>query len=145
MPDAKLSANQKQDLLRRYASGEPVTPMAKEYGISEAYARRLCTKNINSFRVTSENKEQSYRENLNWALSAVGEFLRTNRRPETCPNNAAWFLYQQACTEPKDFMAKVAQVEKGDDGEAERLTRKSAQRSIAEIDEMLAGLEVSDG
>jgi hypothetical protein len=145
MADPKLSPDQRQDILRRFAAGEMVAVLARDYKVAESTIRKLCTRRVAAVRVVNEGKEQTYRESLNWALSAAGEFLRTGQRPTTCPNDAAWFLYVQAIDEPKDFMAKVAQVEKGDNGEADRNTRLSAQRSIAEIEAMLAELEPTDG
>jgi hypothetical protein len=92
---------------------------------------------------TSDGKEQSYRENLRWAIETAGTYLRTGKHPATCPNDAAWYLYRQAIEEPKDFLSRVGQVESKGDNEAEeqRLSRKSGQRSLAEINEMLDTLE----
>lgn len=94
-------------------------------------------------KVKSENKKQTHKENLNWAISAVGEFLRTGgKEPKICPNNAAYYLYVQAKTEPKDFLTKYTQVESRsvEDEESRRLG-KSVQRSISELDAMLDSLD----
>jgi hypothetical protein len=93
--------------------------------------------------IRSEGKQLSYRENLSWAMSTAGEFLRKGEEPKSCPNDQAYFLYVQAKEQPKDFMARLGQVEsKGDDNrEEKRLARKSSKRSIEEIEGMLATLE----
>lgn len=90
--------------------------------------------------IECEEREQSHRENLSWAIDAAGRFLRTGEAPTKCPNDAAYYLYRQACDEPKDFLGKFTSVEMkgGDDLEEQRLARKSGKRSIAEIEEMLA-------
>ena len=92
---------------------------------------------------TSEGREQSYRDNLRWAIETAGTYMRTGNHPSTCPNDAAWYLYRQAIEEPKDFLSRVGQVESKGDNEAEeqRLSRKSGQRSLAELNEMLDTLE----
>lgn len=94
-----------------------------------------------------EGRELSYRDNLRWAIEAAGLYLRTGEQPFECPNNSAFYLYQQAISEPKDFLSRVGQVESRGDGELEeqRLARKAGKRSVAEIEEMLAALEMSDG
>ena len=145
--DPKITKEQREELLSRYAAGEAIGRLALDYKISPAWARKICTRKIAVYKVVSEGKEQSYRENLNWALSTAGEFLRTGTRPITCPNDAAWFLYCQATSEPKDFMAKFSQVEaKADTGESERAMRNNSRRSIEEIDTMLTYLgDESDG
>jgi hypothetical protein len=143
MAESKISYDQRQEILRRFAAGEQQRTLAREYGVSPSLVRKLCSIKEADSIATSEGKEQTYRESLNWALLSAGEFLRTGVRPTVCPNDAAWFLYTQAVSEPKDFMAKVAQVEKGEDGEAARQCRKNAQRSIEELDAMLS--ELGDG
>ena len=86
-----------------------------------------------------EGKKQTHRENLNWAITAAGRYLRTGEPPESCPNDAAYYLYRQACDEPKDFLGKFNQIEAKGDGDLEeqRLAKRSGQRSIEEIEEML--------
>ena len=93
--------------------------------------------------VINENKEQSYRENLAWAMAAAGEYLRTEKYPAIVPNDAAYYLFIQASENPKDFLSRVGQVEsKGDGGlEEARLTKKAGSRSIAELDSMLQELQ----
>ena len=96
--------------------------------------------------VFCEGKKQPYRQSLNWALDAAGNFLRTGKEPVTCPCDAAWYLYEQAKNEQKDFLAKINQVEMRGDSESEdvRNAKKSGRRSIAEIDAMLRELESED-
>ncbi len=100
-------------------------------------------KNPKSLSIPSEGINQSYRENLRWAQAAAGKFMRTKEEPETCPNDAAYYLYQQAIQDPKDFLSKVGQVEakSTSQDEIEEDDRKQATRSIDEIDEMLATLD----
>ena len=89
--------------------------------------------------------QQTHRENLQWAMNAAGEFMRTGQSPVKCPNNSAWFLYVQAVDEPKDFLAKVTSVEsKADDGESTRQVKESTKNSLEEINAFLEGM-VSNG
>jgi hypothetical protein len=89
----------------------------------------------------NEEKVQSYRDNLAWAMNAAGEQVRTGAHPETCPNNSAWFLYIQAINEPKDFMAKVASIEsKIDPGEDEREIKAASKKTLLEIENFLKGM-----
>ena len=88
--------------------------------------------------VRSEETDQSHRENLTWALEAAGRFLRTKEEPVSCPNDAAYYLYRRAIDEPKEFLAKVTQLEmkaKVDDG-----TQKAGAKSISELGMMLEEL-----
>lgn len=95
-------------------------------------------------KVACEGIKQSYRESLRWAIETAGTYLRTGVEPETCPCDAAYYLYQQAISEPKDFLGKVGQIEsKGAmESEDEKNIKKSGRRSINEIDSMLAELEL---
>jgi hypothetical protein len=89
--------------------------------------------------VVNEGLNLSYRENLNWALAAAGEFLRKGSSPSSCPNDQAYYLYVQATESPKEFMQRLGQVESKGDSEldANRAMRGEAKRSINEIEEML--------
>ncbi|MCP4899999.1 MAG: hypothetical protein GY906_23775 [bacterium] len=93
--------------------------------------------------VECEGKDLSHRENLKWAINAAGHYLRTGEKPTTAPNDAAYWLYQQAQDEPKDFLAKFNQVESKGDSELDeqRKARSTGKRRIEEIDEMLSILE----
>lgn len=99
-----------------------------------------------SSEVLNEEKEQTHRENLKWALLAAGERKRTGKAPEITPNNAAYYLYEQAIEDPKDFLAKYTQIEAKGDGDEEdrRLMQRSGKRRIAEINEMLQVIENPD-
>lgn len=96
--------------------------------------------------VECEDVKQSYRENLRWAIEAAGTKLRTGVKPETCPCDSAWFLYEQAISDPKDFLSKLGQIESKVDAEdaADRKGRKAGEKTIAEIDGMLAELETEN-
>lgn len=93
--------------------------------------------------IECEGKEASYRENLNWAIQAAGEYLRTGSRPRAVPNDQSYYLYVQATESPKEFMQRIGQVESKGDGELDeqRSIRKAGQRSIREIEEMLVILD----
>jgi hypothetical protein len=100
------------------------------------------------FAIRCEGKELSYRENLSWAMATGGKWLRKREageewEPKSCPNDQAYYLYVQAKEQSDKFLQRLGQVEAkgGDDGEDERLTRKSSKRAIDEIDAMLATLE----
>jgi len=97
-------------------------------------------------QVTVEGIDQTYRDNLRWAMTAAGAFLRAGITPETCPNDASWYLYRQAIDEPKDFMGKVGQMETKVDKDAENRAglRKDSQRSIAELNDYLAELDIEE-
>ncbi len=107
-----------------------------QYGVSGF------SKGPESLSIPSDNIKQSYRENLRWAIEAAGKFMRTKEKLETCPNDAAYYLYQQAIQDPKDFLQKVGQVEAKStcQDEIEEDDRKQATKSISEIDEMLETL-----
>jgi hypothetical protein len=92
-------------------------------------------------KVQSLGKEQTYRENINWAMTAAGSFLRTGEKPTVCPNDSAWFLYNQACDEPKDFLAKVGAVEKGAESAEDPEIKKSTRKTLAEIETFLEKLD----
>lgn len=95
-----------------------------------------------SSSIHSDNVKQSYRENLRWAISAAGKQKRTGEDPETCPNDAAYYLFRQAKDDPKDFLSKIGQVESKSTSQDEisEDERRQATRSINEIDEMLETL-----
>lgn len=92
--------------------------------------------------IKSEGKEQSHRDNLNWAITAAGEFLRTGKDPATCPNDAAYYLYMQAKDQPKDFLSRFNQIEsKSTESEEDRKSKKATRRSIEELESMLDTLD----
>lgn len=97
---------------------------------------------IEKAEIACEEKEQTHRENLTWAIEAAGKFLRTQRAPKAAPNNAAYFLFRQACDDPKDFLSRFTQVDMkaGDTGEEAALMMRTGNRSIKEINDMLETL-----
>lgn len=94
-------------------------------------------------RIVNENIDMTYRENLAWAVKTIGREQRTGERPKTCPNDTAFWLYEQAKKEPKEFLTKVNNIEaKNTSKEDEKERRKSEQRSIDDLDMMLKELRV---
>lgn len=93
--------------------------------------------------VRNDNIVQTHRENLNWALEAAGEHSINGKRPTSCPNASAYYLFEQALADPKDFMSKISQVEMKSDGGL-GAAKKSGQQSVSEIDSMLETLEESE-
>jgi len=93
--------------------------------------------------ISSEDKKQSYREDLLWACHAAGQKLRTGNRPNSCPNDKAFFLYQLACENPKDFMTKFSQMETKEKDDADtRKSKKSTQFMLDEVESQLEALEM---
>jgi hypothetical protein len=88
-------------------------------------------------------QEMSYRDALRWAAAAAGMHLRTGQEIWECPNDTAYYLYQQAIGDPKDFMSKFGTMENREDveGMMERSTRKQTERSVAEIDRWLSEVD----
>jgi len=101
----------------------------------------LLTQLVNN-PIISDGVSQTYREDLLWAIEAAGTKLRTGNRPNSCPNDKAFFLYQQACENPKDFMTKFSQVEtkEKDDGD-KKVFKKSTEFLLMEIETQLEVLE----
>ncbi|MFZ5830561.1 MAG: hypothetical protein ACOY3P_10755 [Planctomycetota bacterium] len=142
--NAKLTIAEREEMVRRFAAGESLRQLAEAYSVSVAAVRKHVNRRMTSLRVLCDNQVLSYQENVRWALKAAGEFIRTGQRPKRCPNDSAWFLYVRAVEDPKEFMAKVAQLElRADDDAAQRETKRHAEASIEEIDAILANLEVS--
>lgn len=96
--------------------------------------------------VLCDNKSQTYRESLQWAIDAAGCYLRTGQMPISCPCDAAYYLYQQAIQEPKDFLGRVGQIEaKGIDGsEEDKDMKRAGRRSISELEAMLQEIMSDD-
>jgi hypothetical protein len=96
--------------------------------------------------VECKGLKQTYRDSLRWAIEAAGKWKGEKEKPTICPCWTAWYLYEQAIDDPKDFLGKVGQVEsKGDaDSEAQQSARLAGARSVAEIDGMLAELEIEE-
>jgi len=91
------------------------------------------------------DEPQSYRDSLRWALDAAGRRLN-GEEVTSAPCSAAFYLFRQAIEEPKDFLAKVSQLEVKADAETQamRSARKASARAIAEIEAMLEELEVEE-
>jgi len=148
-----LTIAQIDEMKRRYAAGETVSELTRAYGKCRATIQRWCgpvQRNVEKpkqkVKVQSEGREQTYRENLRWALESAGEFARLGLIPETCPNDSAWFLYIQATTDPKDFMAKVSQSElKAEAPEDDHEMKRGSRRTIEEIHTLLESLKVDNG
>ena len=89
--------------------------------------------------VICDNISQTYRQSLQWAIDAAGYFQRTGKAPISCPCDTAYYLYQQAIAEPKDFLGRVGQIEsKGAvESEDEKDLKRAGKRSIKELEEML--------
>ena len=140
-----LSNIVKTRMKEQFALGDSIEQIAEAFGVKLATVQKVCSNavsNKGSISVTSENKQQSYRENLQWAMNAAGEYLRSKKRPTSCPNNSSYFLYTQALEEPKDFMAKVGQIEsKSDGGDDDRESKKSSRKTLVEIESFLEELK----
>ena len=140
-----FSEEEKQLIAQRNADGASLNALAKEYGVSFSVIRNICIRILgDKSEVFCENKDQSYHENLDWALKAAGELLRTKTKPTSCPNNAAWFLFCQAKDDPNSFLTKFSQAEAKVNDENEQTMRKMIKRSIAEIEFILKSLEKDD-
>lgn len=81
MAEPKLTSDQRAEILRRYAAGEQQKVLARDYGVGESTIRRICTRNVSAFKVVSENREQTYRENLNWASPRPASSFAPTRTP----------------------------------------------------------------
>lgn len=92
--------------------------------------------------VINENKAQTYKQNIQWALEAAGRERRTQEKPISCPNDSAYYLYVQAITDPKEFMSRLGQVESKSLGETQEQKdlKRSGKRSIKELEQMLQEL-----
>lgn len=152
---SKHTDEQKQAAVDRVKNGETRKAVAADLGIGLRTISRWCVKLDPDFvptpsrvksgdapEVTCEDRDLSYRDCLRWAIAAAGNLRRTGEEPTVVPCNQAFFLFQQAMLEPKDFMAKIGQIESKEDAETslERSIRKATKRSIEEIDTMLRQL-----
>lgn len=78
------------------------------------------------------------RDNLAWAIEAAGRFLGEKIEPDECPNWAAYYLYNQARSDPNNFTGKYLSVTgRGDGDEDPEGVKKSGKKSITEINSML--------
>jgi hypothetical protein len=147
-----LTEEELKDVGERWINGEPISRLSKEfemsdtglrYQIDKAGYKRSTPATPAEFHqiVICENKEQTYRQNLRWAIDAAGDFHRTGHKPKGCPNNSAWFLYVQAVKDPKDFLGKIGQVESKGEDDPNKELRIFTQHSIEEIDVFLESLQ----
>ena len=93
--------------------------------------------------IECEDKTLSRLEELDWACRAAGKYARTREMPITCPNDAAFFLLQQAIEEGKHFLDKVMQMtcKNMDEADQQRRASISGNRAIKEIESMLEVIE----
>lgn len=94
-------------------------------------------------KIVCLDQEMSYRDNLRWAASAAGKHLRTGEEFYEIPNDTAYYLYQQALGDPKDFISKLGTIEGREDMESmlEKTTRKMADKAKSEIDKWLSEVD----
>lgn len=149
----KLTPEQREEIKVRLATGtETAARIAFDYKVGAVTVNRIRKEmkgvkedeengNFDFTDITCEEKEQGYRENLRWAINAAGTYLRTKQHPESCPCNAALYLYRQAILEPKDFISKIGQLENKREDSDKATQKRSARRAIEEINSMLAELE----
>jgi len=93
--------------------------------------------------IVCEDKKLSRIEEMEWAATAAGKFLRTREMPVACPNDGAFLWFQQAIEEGKHFLDKLTQMtcKNIDEMNQQRRANISGRRSIEEIEEMLKVLE----
>lgn len=93
--------------------------------------------------IVCHDQVMSYREALRWAASAAGLHLRTGQEIYECPCDTAYYLYQCAIGDPKDFISKLGTMENREDMDdiLERSTRKQTERTVAEIDKWLSEVD----
>ncbi len=135
--------NRRQAIVNASLTFDCLSVIIADYNLSQYGVPNTSINAEVTVSVSSRDVKQSYRENLRWAHDAAGKFMRIKEEPDDCPNDAAYYLYQQAIQDPKDFLGKVGQVEvkASSQEEIEENDRKQATKSIEEIDEMLATLE----
>lgn len=97
--------------------------------------------------VVCESIVQSHLDNLRWAATAAGVFMRTGKSPKTCPNDQAWFFYRMALEDHKAFLDKLHTVEMKAKEESDRnaALKKSGEVNIREIELMLDELKQEVG
>ena len=141
----KMTREVIEELQRKAEAGVSHDALAEQYGISKSAVRGYCKFAPSSKEnVFIEGKEQSYRENLSWAMEAAGKFLCTDQKPTECPNHSAYFLFKQAINEPKDFMAKVGQIESKNDDGASRTFAASNRKTLQDIQTFLDNVEIEN-
>ena len=133
MAAKRFTKAEADEIRTRLEKGEDAEDLASEYGVHLRTIQRYWK----SFTAECEDRKLSHQENLRWAMQAAGEYLRTNLHPKVCPTNASWFFYLQAIKDPKDFMAKFNQAESKAEDETVNDVRRSAKKSIEEINKIL--------
>lgn len=138
-----------------YVAAAKEFPMLKEvfdtYNYSKWDSSLVCTPDdkakqlMEEREIKIEGRELSYRENVAWALNAIGVYKRTTMGPATCPNDSAYWLYLQALNDPKSFLDKVNSMEmKVMSSSTKEQSKELAQRSMEEIEDMLEELAISE-
>ena len=143
------------ELADRFRKGETIRSLSDEYGIKvRSLTKQFAKYGIqrddgqSSMRrkkahIQNENISLTYRQMLAWAVEAAGQRRRTGADPVSCPNDSAYWLYEQAVSDPKGFLTKINQVEAKHDEEEGNLQKMNA-RSIQEIDAMLSLLDAEE-
>jgi hypothetical protein len=103
------------------------------------YKSQLLKDGVSKNRMKNEGIDQGHKDNLAWAIAAAGEEARTGVPPESCPNDAAYFLYQQAIASPEAFLARFTSIESKTSGKDEP-GRLTAKRAVEEINGLLSTL-----
>ena len=137
------AVERKREAMRaRHVAGDSIAQIAKDFMCKEETVRKHVTQNkqVKGQSIQSEDKKQTYRENLAWAIDAAGNYLRSRQLPTICPNNAAYFLFRQAIKDPKDFLGKVGQIERDNSGDDSKEDKKSTKKTLSEIQSFLEGL-----
>jgi len=148
----ELTDRLKEQVVERWIGGESGKHLAKCFDTTEGVITSILNdaKAVRPKRqpkpkepegVLCLKKEQSYRENLRWAIDAAGEHLRSGKQPAACPNNSSWYLYMQAVKDPKDFLGRVGQIESKGEEDPDRELRTSTKHSIEEINMFLESLQ----
>jgi DNA-directed RNA polymerase specialized sigma24 family protein len=152
-PNQALTDRQREEVVRRWVAGEPVSKLSQEFDTTSATIQKVLNKakairpgtpvtpeGLNEIALCEE-REQTYRENLRWAIESAGEQHRSGKRPTSCPNNSAWYLFIQAIKAPKDFLGRVGQIESKEEDDPNRELRTSTKHSVEEIEMFLQELQ----
>ncbi len=163
----KLNEEQKEEILQKYKEGAFQKDLAKEFNttpqtIHKYILRAGILREPGQLPVPAEptapprrphrakkvlclNIEQTFQENLEWAIQSAGLSLRTEKKPTQCPNDTAYFLYTQACEDPKGFLGRFAQIQGKMVGEKENEElQQEGKRAISEIEEQLQTLDATE-
>jgi len=161
----KLTLTEQTQIAKLYQSGVQTKVLAREFNVCHmtihqvlkdfqiprrhqvlrAKPNKTALSSMNPKIIPISKIEQSHLENLEWAMDAAGHFLRCNEEPKCAPNNAAYYLYQMALKEPKDFFNRFNQTFKGGEDEEQKDTKRASKRSIEEITMMLEALAEPTG